>query len=175
MEEHRRRLDMVMDPSFVEGLDDLSGSELRDRRQVAADVESELSFYRRMLHGRMDLLNFEMARRRGEEKRSLIEALPQILGAGETASGEMGRVRSDYVPELLGEGNRSIDTVLADDFLTRMPDMKTEDLEATQGILVETEGRISERRQVAQDRFDTLQENITGLYRDQIDQLSPEA
>jgi len=175
VEEQRRRLDMVMDAEFVEGLDELSGSHLRERRQIAADVESELSFYRRLLHGRMDLLNFELARRRGEEKRSLIEALPQILGAGETAGGQTGRIRSEYLPELIGEGNRSIDTVLADDFLTRMPEMAVEELESTQATLAETEERISERRRIAQDRFDRLQEKITGLYRDQIDKLIPEA
>jgi hypothetical protein len=175
VEEQRRRLDMVLDGEFVEDLDSLSGSDLRERRQIAADIESELSFYRRLLHGRMDLLNFELARRRGEEKRSLIEALPQILGAGETAGGQTGRVRSEYVPELVGEGNRSIDTVLADDFLTRMPDMDVTELESTQGTLAEAEERISDRRRVAQDRFDKLQEKITGLYRDQIDKLDPES
>ncbi len=174
MEEQRRRIDMVMDPSFVENLDDLSGSDLRERRQIAADVESELSFYRRMLHGRMDLLNFELARRRGEESRSLIEALPQILGAGEMAGGNTGRVRSEYVPELIGDGNREIDSVLADDFLTRMPSASDESLESIQGTLTEAEERISDHRRTAQDRFDALQAKITGLYRDQIDGLTPE-
>ncbi len=60
-------------------LTDLPLKELRSRRDLADTVETELSYYRRLLHGRMDLLAFEQRRRRGEETRSLIDALPEIL------------------------------------------------------------------------------------------------
>ena len=63
MTEHRRRIDQIMEPSFVDGLGDLSLDELRDRRRMCDDVENELSYYRRMLHGRMDLLR-RLVRRR---------------------------------------------------------------------------------------------------------------
>ena len=46
---------------------------------MCGELDVELSFYRRMLHGRMDLLSFELRRRSGEETRSLMEALPEIL------------------------------------------------------------------------------------------------
>ena len=56
-----------------------------------------------------------------------------------------------------------------------MPTASDESLESIQSTLTEAEERISERRRTAQDRFDTLQAKITGLYRDQIDGLTPEA
>ncbi|MCJ7779680.1 MAG: aerial mycelium formation protein, partial [Acidimicrobiia bacterium] len=69
VEPRRRRIDQVTDPAFVQDLGLLSMEELRDRRRVLDDLDTEFSFYRRMLHGRMDLLSFEMKRRSGEETR----------------------------------------------------------------------------------------------------------
>ncbi|MEX0789347.1 MAG: hypothetical protein WD178_01075, partial [Actinomycetota bacterium] len=75
----RRRIDQIQEPEFLTGLSSLPLKELRSRRDLADTVEIELSYYRRLLHGRMDLLAFEQRRRRGEETRSLIDALPEIL------------------------------------------------------------------------------------------------
>ncbi len=168
MSHQRRRLDIILDPDFVENLDSLELGELRDRRQTAADVESELSYYRRLLHGRMDLLNFELARRSGDEQRSLIEALPQILAAGETAGGQSGRVRGEFDPDLVGQGSRPIDTVLRDDFLTRMGDFEVSELEEIQTMLAENEQEVSEKRKAVQERFDTVQSEISRRYRESV-------
>ena len=80
--ENRRRIDIINDNAFLADIGEVDLDMLRQRRALADAVETELSFYRRLLHGRMDLLAFEMRRRNGEETRSLIEALPEILGAG---------------------------------------------------------------------------------------------
>lgn len=157
-----------MSPDFVDDLDTVDVSELRERRAMAGDVETELSFYRRLLHGRMDLLNFELARRRGEESRTLIEALAEILGGGETAGGQVGRVRGDFSPHLPDERRRPIDDVLEDDFLTRMPELEEAELQEIQQTLTATEAEVSEQRRAVQERFDVLQARITGIYRDQV-------
>lgn len=156
-----------MSPEFIADLHSVDVSELRERRAMTADVETELSFYRRLLHGRMDLLNFELARRRGEETRSLIEALPDILGAGETAGGQVGRVRGEFSPDLPDERRRPIDDVLEDDFLTRIPELDDDELSRIQTTLAATESEISLQRRAVQERFDLLQSIITGIYRDQ--------
>ncbi len=175
MEQHRRRLDQILDPSFVEGLEDLPLDELRHRRAMANDVETELSFYRRMLHGRMDLLNFELSRRRGDETRSLIEALPEILAAGETTGGNVGRVRGDFFPFLPDERRRPIDDVLEDDFLTRMAEFSDSELSEIQSTLADTEAEISTSRRQVQDVFDHLHAHITGRYREDLDDKLPQS
>ena len=43
MPQHRRRLDRVLDPEYLEGLDDMSLDELREHRSTAVEVENELS------------------------------------------------------------------------------------------------------------------------------------
>ena len=86
MEQHRRRIDQVLDPAFTADLEELPLEDLRARRNTLDELDTEFSYYRRILHGRMDLLDFELRRRSGEETRSIIEALPEILSDGATGS-----------------------------------------------------------------------------------------
>ncbi|MGH3667653.1 MAG: hypothetical protein ACRDU7_05145 [Acidimicrobiia bacterium] len=82
MSEHRRRIDTVLEPDYLADISGADLDELRRRRETAEDVEAQISYYRRLLHGRVDLLNFELRRRSGQEERSLIEALPRSWPQG---------------------------------------------------------------------------------------------
>lgn len=168
-EEHqtdkRRRIDQVLDPEFLSGLTGLDLDTVRERRDVAESVETELSYYRRLLHGRMDLVQFEMKRRSGEETRSLIEALPQVLAAGETSGGQVGRLRGQFFPDLPEERHRSIDRVLSDGYLATLPDIADEELAEIQRSLADTERDVSTQRRAVQEVFDALQAELTARYR----------
>ncbi len=168
MEPRRRRIDQVTDPAYVQDLGSLSIDELRDRRHILDDLDTEFSFYRRMLHGRMDLLSFEMKRRSGEETRTLIEALPQILadGVDGPSRNTIPRDLSLTLPELAGSGNRSIDRVLGDGFLAHLPSLDDGELEEIQAALTEAEHQVSTQRRSVYDVFDRINEEITRRYRD---------
>lgn len=170
MEPRRRRIDQVTDPAYVQDLELLSMEELRDRRRVLDDLDTEFSFYRRMLHGRMDLLSFEMKRRSGEETRTLIEALPQILADGIDGPSRnlIPRDLSLALPELSGAGSRSIDRVLGDGFLTHLPSLEDDELEEIRATLSEAEYQVSTQRRSVYDIHDRISEEITRRYRDGI-------
>ena len=168
MEPRRRRIDQVTDPAYAQDLGSLSMDELRERRSVLDDLDTELSFYRRMLHGRMDLLSFEMRRRSGEETRTLIEALPQILADGIDGPSRdtIPRDLPLTLPELSGEGNRAIDRVLGDDFLAHLPSLEDSDLEEIQVALTEAEREISAQRRTVFAVHDRISAEITLRYRE---------
>lgn len=168
MEPRRRRIDHVTDPAYVQDLESLSMEELRNRRRVLDDLDTEFSFYRRMLHGRMDLLAFEMKRRSGEETRSLIEALPQILADGidGPSRNTIPKDLSLTLPELSGAGNRPIDRVLGDGFLAHLPSLEDDELEEIQAVLTDAERQVSEQRRTVYDVHDRVNEEITRRYRD---------
>jgi hypothetical protein len=168
VEPRRRRFDHVTDPAYVQDLASLSMEELRNRRRVLDDLDTEFSFYRRMLHGRMDLLAFEIKRRSGEETRSLIEALPQILADGidGPSRNTIPKDLSLTLPELSGAGNRSIDRVLGDGFLTHLPSLEDDELEEIQAALAEAERQVSIQRRTVYDVHDRINEEITHRYRD---------
>lgn len=168
MEPRRRRIDQVTDPVYVEDLSSLSMDELRERRRVLDDLDTEFSFYRRMLHGRMDLLSFEMRRRSGEETRTLLEALPQILADGidGPSRNAIPRDLPLTLPELSGAGNRPIDRVLGDDFLTHLPIVEDDELEEIQSVLTAAEREISNQRRAVYEVHDRISAEITLRYRD---------
>lgn len=162
-ETRRRRIDIVLDDTFVEELDTISFEELRSRRELVDQVETELSYHRRLLHGRLDLLDFELRRRSGEESRTLIEALPEILAGSDTPGGGKGRaIRGDFAPHLdFGVGRRQIDRVLDDAFLGSLPAMGDEEVQATRALLADTERQVSELRRTVHQVHDALQRQIT--------------
>ena len=63
----RRRIDHVLGEGFLDGLRELPVDQLRARRGEAEQEETDLSFARRLLHGRLDLLRAEQERRCGPE------------------------------------------------------------------------------------------------------------
>ena len=168
MERRRRRIDLISEPAYVQDLGSISMDELRKRRAILDDLDTEFSFYRRMLHGRMDLLSFEMRRRSGEETRSLIEALPQILADGIDGPSRnlIPRDLPLTLPQLGGNGNRAIDRVLGDDFLAYLPSLEDEELEEIQSALTEAESEVSSQRRSVYDVHDQINAEITRRYRE---------
>lgn len=168
MTQQRRRIDQVMDPNFTVKLDTVPLDELRQRRVLLDDLDTELSYYRRILHGRLDLLDFELRRRAGTETRSLIEALPDILAdapSGKT-SNPLDKERSVDLPELSGIGRREVDQALTDDFLVRLPDLEDVDLTRIRDSLSATEATVSEQRRAVYDAYDLITAELTRRYRD---------
>ena len=168
MPQQRRRIDQVMDDSFTTNLKDLPIDDLRSRRVMCDELDTELSYYRRMIHGRMDLLDFELRRRSGEETRSLIDALPEILAdspSGRT-SNPLDRELSLNLPELAGSGRREVDQALSDGFLAHLPAIDTTELQNIREVLSETELTVSKQRRAVYDAHDILTGEITRRYRD---------
>ena len=63
MSGQQRRIDTVLEADYISDLDEIDLDGLRKRRTGAEDVEAQISYYRRFLQGRMDLLEFEVRRR----------------------------------------------------------------------------------------------------------------
>jgi hypothetical protein len=168
MEQQRRRIDQVMDPSFTVDLSDLGTDEIRARRTMLDDLDTEFSYYRRILHGRMDLLDFELSRRAGNETRTLIEALPDILsdGASGTTTNPLDRELSLKTPEFAGAGRRDVDKALADDFLIRLPRLADDELAEIREGLAASEHEVSVQRRAVYDAYDLITSELTKRYRD---------
>ncbi len=165
---HRRRLDQALSDDFAAGIEDLPLDEVRRRRDMAEEVERELSYYRRLFHGRMDLLAFELRRRRGQETRSLIEALPEIIAAGLGAmSSDLGEARHLSVeldlPDVMGR--RDLDHILEDDGVTRIATMEEAEIVDFQLALAEGEKIVSEQRRRLHLVIDRLQAEIIDRYK----------
>lgn len=156
-------------------IENIPQDELRSRRSTCDDLDAELSYYRRLLHGRMDLLAFELRRRRGEETRSLIEALPDILADGSgtsTSHYTMPKNLPVEPPDIPMEGRRSIDRVLGDDFLAHLPEIDDEELSEIQLMLSDAERDVSQQRRRVYEVLEKLTGEVARRYREGIVSVS---
>lgn len=167
MEPRRRRIDEATDPAYIADIEELSIDELRKRRAMLDELDTELSYYRRMLHGRMDLLAFELRRRSGEETRSLIEALPQVLasGVGGTHRSPIPKELPLVPPESGSEERHPVDTILQDDFLAHLPSIEDDELIAIQATLTDAERIVSRERRDVYDVHDVISAELTRRYK----------
>lgn len=171
MSETRRRIDIVLEPEYLADLSEASLEDLRKRRSTTEDVETQISYYRRLIHGRMDLLNFEVRRRGGEEERTLLEALPEILASGMILGPEPNLKHIETMPPLpTSTGRRLIDKIMDDGVLTQLPELTDEDLAEALDRLEEVEIELSTQRKQLHGVIDSLQGEIIARYRTQQDE-----
>ena len=170
MNDGRRRIDIVLEPEYLEGLDAADITEVRERRDTAEDVEAQISYYRRLIHARMDLLAFELKRRRGEDERTLIEALPEILSTGLVLGDSPSLKHIDVMPPLPSTtGRRLIDKIMEDGILTQLPDLADEEVAEALERLSEVESALSAQRRQLHNVIDRLQAEIVARFRSQED------
>lgn len=166
MTDKRRRIDIVLEPEYLDNLSGLDLDELRRRRHTAEDVESQISYYRRLLHGRMDLLNFELRRRGGEEERTLLEALPEILASGMVFGEEPNLRHIETMPPIPSKtGRRLIDAIMDDSVLTQLSDLSDDDVVEALDQIQEVETEMSNQRKQLHAVIDTLQSEIVARYK----------
>lgn len=161
----RRRIDRVLDPEFLVGLRGLAFSELRSRRDDAAQEETDLSYLRRLLHGRMDLVRAEL-RHRGGEPGTTVAELPAILGAGVvTAAHGSGRFQT-VTPSRTGEHRRAAEALAGDPELSDVTTLEGAALEAALAAYRGEESSVSDRRHEVQRVMDTCNAEIGRRYRE---------
>ncbi|MWA12034.1 RsiG family protein [Streptomyces sp. BA2] len=156
--------------------------ELRELRRDAQQNEADLSYVRRLLQGRIDILRAEVARRRDpaapgpEGPRSegpLVDRLSEILTDGPA------RHRSSARHVTLGTPHSAEYGLLATEMLAEVElsdlDARTDDeLHTAMGRLVRYEQQVSRRRQQLQRTADDCSAEIARRYREgeaQVDDL----
>jgi RsiG-like len=166
--ENRRRIDVVLESEYLEDLQSIDLDELRKRRVTAEDVEAQISYYRRLLHGRMDLLDFELRRRSGEEGRTLLEALPEILASGMVLGSEPNLRYLDTMPPIPSTtGRRLIDKIMEDGVLIQLPELTDAEIDEAIDRLRDVEAELSVQRRQLHSVIDALQDEIISRYRSQ--------
>ncbi len=166
-EQGHRRIDRIRDPAFVEGLEELSLEELRARRDECLAEREYLSFLRRLLQGRAEILRAELERRSGGGGDGpLVERLAEILaGEGQGPSrGEAVRVSLPEEEVLLAR--RRIERLVTDAAISDPSALDDERLaEATDRLLAE-EREISRLRGEVIAVLDLLQGELKRRYRE---------
>jgi len=161
----RRRIDRVSAPDYLTGIDERTPAELLALRDDCREEEGRLSYERRLLHGRMDILRAELARRAGGEQ-DLITALPGILadrGRGEVDPAHTFNSPVHDFPDVGGRGEESL---IVDASIGRISELSDEELDHLRARLEAEEQRVSNLRRTVHEHLDRLQAQLVARYRD---------
>ncbi|MEU1806659.1 ABC transporter substrate-binding protein [Streptomyces sp. NPDC019937] len=159
-------------------------AELRALRRSAQREEADLSYVRRLLHGRIDILRAELARRRAPgppmtpggpsaEPVELVELLPEILADVPSRHRTSARHVTLGTPHS-AECERLAEEMLAEVGLSDLPARTDEELHGAMGRLEGFEQQVSRRRQGLQRTADRCSAEIARRYREgeaQVDDL----
>ncbi|MBH5335612.1 hypothetical protein IHE55_12700 [Streptomyces pactum] len=137
--------------------------ELRELRRDSQREEADLSYVRRLLQGRIDILRAELAHRTAPAG-PLVERLPQILADAPP------RQRSSARHVTLGTPHddryrRLAESMLGEVELSDLPARTDEELRAAMGRLRRYEQQVSRRRQELQRTADGCGAEIARRYR----------
>lgn len=173
-------LDRVTDPAFLADIADADIDVVRRKRQECQDLENGLSYVRRLLHGRLDIVRSELERRRaGAEPAALDEIvarLPELLSEG-SRSDALPRPPQDLAPD--GDAEvlvADLDARFPATVLGELPDRSLEELSELGDGLAAFEREVSEGRSALHRVIDELHDEIVRRYQSgdaSVDSLLP--
>ncbi len=148
MAQHQRRVDRVLEPGYVDDRASCSLEELRSRHSECLEIETEVSYVRRLAQARLDILRAELSRRAaGGSVGDLIAALPQILAdEGPRAPVTESRLPRHLAPSMDIKWNRGLEHLAFDETLATLPTLSDAELESRIEQLSTLERELSERR-----------------------------
>lgn len=162
-------LKKFLDPGFLGDLEARPVDDVRSTRATVQQAEMAVSYVRRLIQGRLDIVEAERRSRAespGEDtSEDRVQRLPEILADAPRAAGP-GRLPmqmdpGDEAAVLVANLDRAVDPV-------RLSDPKSlsdEDLLAVAAKLRELEHEVSGQRRVLHERLDALQAELVRRYR----------
>jgi hypothetical protein len=159
----------LLAPEYLNGLSSLPIEEIRSRRDHANEVEVGLSYLRRLIQGRLDIVLAEVQHRESGDPAGnvaeLVEQLPEILGNRVRSSG-MGRLSTLMAPgeAELTEVSR-LDAILDADAVTTLPQLSDAELRTVIDALAEFEKEVSAGRHSVHSVIDQLQDEVVRRYK----------
>ena len=161
--------DALLDPEGLTDLEERPIEEIRARRAACIEVETGLSYLRRLIQGSLDIIERELVRRAGggdpQSVGDLVGQLPDILGEIPRPPG-VGRLTQILEPtEFDDELIRAYEDVVGDGRLARAADLEGVELVALMDQLRAVEVKVSARRHAFHGCIDVLQAEMTRRYR----------
>jgi RsiG-like len=165
-EPRRRRADVILEPSYVEGLGDKTIEDVRAMHEECMEVETEVSYVRRLAQGRLDIVQAELDRRAaGGTIGDLVAALPQILADdGPRADPVTSRLPRHLAPAPAIEWKRGLEYLITDATLVNLPTLSEEELRSALGKLQELEAETSARRRSLHDVIDKIEAELAARH-----------
>ncbi len=164
----RDEVDRVLADDYLGDLSARSLDEVRAMRDECRTVENKVSFLRRMIQGRLDILAADL-RRRSEggsavDLDALVEQLPDIL-SDKGHPGGPGRLPSGVLPPDDEDLTVELDGVAGPGVLATLPELSDDQVSELAQSIGELEREVSASRKALFARIDTLHEELVRRYK----------
>jgi hypothetical protein len=178
MEGGRRRIDRVLAAGYLDALAERPLEEVRALRRDAEQEESDLSYVRRLLQGRLDILRAEVSRRamgsldepEGSPGDESEEAFVARLARTLTDSGprsDQSHARVPHVdPSRVGEHRRRVEQIVADVGFSDLHALSDEGLAGAIERLEAFEEEVSKSRRRVQEVVDACTQEVGRRYKE---------
>ncbi len=161
-------LDRLLADEYVVGLAQLPMADLRARKAECAEVESALSYLRRLVQGRLDIVLAELQRRSeggAGELSDIVKNLPKIL-ADAGGRNVAGRLATIDLPDVNHRQlTADLDRIIDIDKVGALAAMHEDQLRGVADALVELEHAVSSQRRALHERLDLLQGEVVRRYK----------
>ncbi len=159
-------VDALLDDAFLAGVQQRPMGEVRGLRRQAEQAEVDLSYTRRLLQGRLDIVRRELQRRAEHDGRSLVDLLPEILSEkGRGPAHGLGRHQT-VQPSSPAAHEQWVNSLAPGVDLSDVGDLPDDQLETAARALTTGERGLSERRRGVQRVMDALAGELGRRYRD---------
>jgi len=149
------------------GLESFDTAELRALRAACETAEEGVSYARRVLQGRLDILRAGLVEREEPGSSDLLDALPAILAdAGPAAGVPRARSQRVRVPADADAYAAAVDELLAEPVLEDLEEQPLREADRLVEVLLELEVVLSGRRRALFDRIDALRAELAARYKD---------
>jgi hypothetical protein len=155
----------VLAADYVLSLGELALAELRERRNDAAQEETDLSYLRRLLHARIDIVRAEQQRRSTGGESRVVDQLAAILSDNAIGPAMGSGRHQNLEPSRAGEYRRQAEALVGDADLSDVSALSDEQLTNVLETYAKEESSVSTRRREVQAVMDTINAEIAGRYR----------
>lgn len=164
MTSHKNELARILAGNYLDGIEDRSLGDIRAMRTECQEAEVALSYLRRLIQGRLDIVHAYLEHAgsdRPPDLAALVDSLPDILSAGPGRPPGPGHLPQLLTPDTEeSDLTAELDAVLGADQLASLADMGADGLQEVASRLESLEGRVSSQRRALHERIDTLQAEL---------------
>ena len=160
MDDRHSRSARVLDPAYLDGVDAKSVEELRAMHAECLELETEVSYVRRLAQARIDIVEAELDRRAsGGSLEDLINDLPNILAdPGPRAAPASSRLPLKLAPD--EESEWAPDLEETDTLLANLPSLSEDELSDAVEQLRTLERDVSDERRALFGVIDRIDQDL---------------
>lgn len=162
----RRRIDRVLSPDYLRDIERRDLGTVRRLRDEAAQEETDLSYLRRMLHVRIDVVRAEQRRRSDGGSSTVVEQLVQILSDNAVAPATGSGRYQTTEPSRAEAHRRHVEALVSDADLSDVTSLSSAKLDVALHAYTAEEDSVSGRRRQVQAVVDRLNAEIARRYRE---------